>query len=161
MRDIKNFEGKYAITEDGRVWSYRSKKYLKPLVDKDGYLFVHLWDKGSHTYKIHRLVADAYIPNPTNLPQVNHKDEDKTNNSVSNLEWCNHTYNMRYGTRAERQSATLRSKATGRAVYCVELNKVFHSIKEGALSINVNRSCIWSCVNGYQHSAGGYHWRYV
>lgn len=88
MRDIPGYEGLYAATEDGRIWSYRRKKFLKPGKGKDGYLYVILCKDGKpKTYRIHRLVAETYLPNPLNLPQVNHLDEDKTNNALPNLEW--------------------------------------------------------------------------
>ena len=86
MKDIKDYEGLYAITEDGRIWSYRSNRFLKPYVRK-GYLRVKLYINGvEKDFSIHRLVAFAYLPNPDNLPEVNHKDENKQNNCVDNLE---------------------------------------------------------------------------
>lgn len=88
MKDIKDYEGIYAITSCGKVWSYRSKKFLKPRPDNDGYLRVNLKLNGSgKTMRIHRLVAEAYLPNPDNLPSVDHINFDKTNNSVNNLRW--------------------------------------------------------------------------
>jgi hypothetical protein len=89
MEDIKGYEGLYAVTSCGRVWSYRSKKFLKPKEDKNGYLSVGLRLNGKQDRRyIHRLVAEAYIPNPAALPQVNHKDEIKSHNYINNLEWC-------------------------------------------------------------------------
>lgn len=86
MKDIKDYEGLYAVTEDGRIWSYRRKKFLKPIV-VNGYLQVHLYINGvKKVFYVHRLVALAYLPNPNNFPQVNHRDENKQNNDVSNLE---------------------------------------------------------------------------
>ena len=106
MRDIKDYEGLYAITSCGRVWSYRRKKFLKP-GNSRGYLTVTLCKEGQQkTYSIHRLVAEAYIPNPEGLPQVNHKDECKTNNCINNLEWCDGVYNVNYGTRNLRAVKT-------------------------------------------------------
>lgn len=105
-KDIPRFEGKYAIYSNGSVWSYRSKKFLKPRYTAKGYARVHL---GLDTdYYVHRLVAEAFIPNPDNLPEVNHKDEDKVNNDVSNLEWCKQIYNDNYGTRGKRISKGLK-----------------------------------------------------
>lgn len=83
MRDIKDYEGLYGITSCGRVWSYRSKKFLKPANDGSGYLKVALCkDKKRKWYYIHRLVAEAYIPNPENKLYINHIDENKANNSL-------------------------------------------------------------------------------
>lgn len=82
------------------MYSYKSKKFLKPVKNNTGYSIVCLHKDGEHkNYYIHRLVAEAYIPNPDNLPQVNHKDENKENNSLQNLEWCTHEYNNNYGSR--------------------------------------------------------------
>lgn len=102
MVDIKGFEGLYAITEDGQVWGYKRKKFLK--LGNKGHICVCLYDKEgkAHWPLVHRLVAEAYIPNPDNKPQVNHKDEDPTNNHVDNLEWVTAKENCNYGTRIQR-----------------------------------------------------------
>lgn len=103
MKDIKGYEGLYGITSCGRVWSYRRQKFLASIVDSWGYVRVNLSKEGKvKTYKIHRLVAEAYIPNPEGLRDVNHLDENKSNNSVNNLCWCSHKDNCNYGTRNQR-----------------------------------------------------------
>lgn len=100
----------YKISSLGRVKSLgnnklRKEKILKPQKDGDGYLFVHLWRNGKgKMFKIHRLVASAFIPNPLGFNEINHKDEDKINNCVENLEWASRWYNMHYGTIQERIS---------------------------------------------------------
>ena len=103
IRDIDGYGGLYAITSRGRVWAYpnstRSKgHWLKPRIDNNGYARVGLY-LGNKKYKlifIHRLVAMAYIPNPQNKPCVNHKDFNRKNNKVENLEWCTELYNVHY-----------------------------------------------------------------
>lgn len=105
MKDIKGYEGLYAITEDGKVWSYKSNQWMTPWFFGD-YLYIGLQDK---SYAVHRLVAQTYLDNPNNLPCVNHKDEDKTNNAVTNLEWCTYQYNNNYGTKGQRISAAMTS----------------------------------------------------
>ena len=103
MKEVKGYEGLYAVTENGQVWSYKRNKFLKPWVCQGGYLQVSLTkNKIAKKHKVQRLGAIAVIDNPDNLPQVNHKDENKTNNSVENLEWCDAKYNINYGTRTER-----------------------------------------------------------
>lgn len=103
MKDIIGFEGLYSITDQGNVWSYYTNKFLKPVLGANGYLKVTLVKDGKkYTKAVHRLVAETFILNPDNLSLVNHKDENKMNNSVDNLEWCNHLYNSNYGTHPER-----------------------------------------------------------
>lgn len=112
MIDIKGYEGLYAITEDGQVWSYRTKQFRKPFVNNSGYLQVSLIIHSKvKNFLIHRLVAEAYIPNPNNLPEVNHKDENKLNPHYTNLEWCTHEENINYGTCVQRRSAKLAKPA--------------------------------------------------
>ncbi len=112
-KTIEGYDGKYQVSNLGRVRAmWRNNQYqnhigkptiLKPGKHKQGYLQVYLTLGGKRkTYFIHRLVAEAFIPNPKNLPQVNHKNEMKTDNTVENLEWCDGKYNSNYGTRVER-----------------------------------------------------------
>ena len=112
MKDIKGYEGKYAVTSCGRVWSYKNKRFLKLIPDKDGYWKVNLYDKDGNmkTFQVHRLVAAAFLPNPDNLPEVNHKDEVKYHCWLSNLEFCTRVYNMNYGTKQEKYKETMRKK---------------------------------------------------
>ena len=109
-RPVVGYEGLYEVSNLGRVRSvdryyYRlhKGKVLSLSKNANGYLKVVLSCNGKcKTIKVHRIVAEAFLPNPDNLPQVNHKDEDKTNNSVDNLEWCNAKYNLSYGTRKDK-----------------------------------------------------------
>lgn len=111
MKDVKGYEGLYAITEDGRVWGYKRSRYVKPYLRPDGYLQIILHKNGcAKTHKIHRLVAETYIDNPDNLSQINHKDEDKLNNHINNLEWCDAKYNSNYGTRNIRGGQSRQGK---------------------------------------------------
>ena len=96
MKDIKGYEGLYAVTSCGKVWSYRNECFLKPKVNRNGYLFVNLYkDRKAKSYTIHNLVAEAYIPNTDNLPQVDHIDGNKTHNYVNNLQWITNRDNCR------------------------------------------------------------------
>ena len=157
MKDIKDYEGEYAITRDGKVWSYKSNKFLKHMLDKEGYHKVNLYkDKKMKTFRIHRLVAQAFIPNPKGLPQVNHIDEDKSNNYVENLEWCDAKYNMNYGTRTERAA-----KKLSKPVYCIELDRVFDGSRQAARELDLHNSNIISCCKGRYKTTGGYHWKYA
>lgn len=106
-KDIKHYEGLYKISNYGRVWSVHKQDFKAPHTKDNGYMFVQLYKNGKmRNEHVHRLVALTFIPNPHNLPQVNHKDEDKSNNCVDNLEWCDCKYNNNYGTARKRSVAT-------------------------------------------------------
>lgn len=110
-KDIAGYEGLYQVSNFGRVKSTpraRTKGgLLKPQHDRKGYIVFGLCKNGrNRMLKAHRLVAEAFIPNPGNLPEVNHKDEDKANNCADNLEWCTTPYNINYGTRTARMRKT-------------------------------------------------------
>ena len=163
MIDVKGYEGLYAVTSCGRVWSYRGKKFLKPYEGIRGYLRVWLSKNNVRWQpKIHRLVAEAYIQNPENLKQVNHKDENKQNNSVNNLEWCTNHYNSHYGTRKERIGVANKNHPNlSKKVFCVELDKTFESISEANRKTGISVSQISRCCNGIYKSAGKLHWKYA
>ena len=156
MKDIKGYEGLYAITSDGQVWNYRTKMFMKQRVNRGGYLIVNLNKNGKKiTYTVHQLVAKAYIPNPNNLPQINHKDENKQNNCVENLEWVSAKENSNYGTRNERVA-----KSHSKPVYCVELDKVFESASIAARALNLFASAIGQVCKGKSKSTHGYNFKY-
>lgn len=98
----------YLVYEDGRIWSNKTNKFLKPAYTRAGYASVELFGyNGRKRFLIHRLVANAYIPNPNHYPQINHKDENPKNNHVNNLEWCTARYNMNYGEGAKRRHSNI------------------------------------------------------
>ena len=155
-KDIEGYEGLYQVSNLGNVKSlnYRQtkrEKILKSVNDKDGYLFVSLCKNSviKH-YSIHRLVADVFIDNPNNYPQVNHKDENKTNNNVDNLEWCSPKYNTNYGTTINR-----RSEKHKKAIYCLETDKIYKSLTECAKELNLSIVNISHVLNGQQKQAKG------
>lgn len=153
LKDIEGYEGLYQISNLGNVKSLISNKILKPKKDKDGYLMVNLYKQGKvKTYKIHRLVTQAFIENPNNYLEVNHRDEDKTNNYVTNLEWCTREYNNNYGTR---------NKKTSKPVMCLETGKVYYSANEAARQTGFAQGNISLACNGKLKQAYGYTWKYV
>ena len=124
-KPVKGYEGYYEVDQFGRVFGLEriikvndnGRNYEKPIAGKQlkqsmhtkGYKTVSLTKDGkTKTLFVHRLVAEAFIPNVDNLPMVNHKDEDKTNNFVENLEWCTNDYNINYGTARRRQAKKIR-----------------------------------------------------
>ena len=110
-KSLSDYNGLIEVSDLGKVRKVQGKAaMLKPRLDKGGYLYVHIRISKlgiDRMVKIHRLVAKAFIPNPDNLPMVNHKDENKTNNCVSNLEWCTNKYNLSYGTARQRIFETI------------------------------------------------------
>lgn len=148
MKDIKNYEGLYAITSCGKVWSYISKKFLKTVKMKNGYSTVMLYkNKVGKRFLVHRLVAEAYVENPQNLKSVDHINGNKDHNYVKNLQWMT----LEDNTRKEHNTK----------VRCVETGEVFDSYKIAAKAINRHPSAISACLRGKQKTAGGYHWEVV
>ena len=163
-RDIQGYEGKYMVSNYGRVKSlgrtvrcargYRivAERILKGSDDGYGYLQVNLCKDGKGKwYLVHRLVAETFISNPQNLPEVNHKDEVRTNNCVQNLEWCSSQYNVEYS----------------QAKVIIGINKIsgliveFPSTREASRQLGIPNSNICACLKGRQKSAGGYVWYYA
>lgn len=146
---------------------------LKPIVITNGYLQVYLYKDGKRKFcKIHRLVASAFLDNPDNLPQVNHKDENKTNNNVENLEWCTSKYNCNYGTRGLRITENQLNRHDQSIPIDMlsiqgELIGQFSSASEAERWLRdngfpkANISAISRCCNGKRKSAYGFKWHYT
>ena len=170
-KDIVNYEGFYQVSNLGRVRSldrydnrgiFHESQIIKPKQHPCGYYGIGLWKEGKQSqFLIHRLVAQAFIPNENDLPDINHRNEDKTDNRVANLEWCDHIYNMRFGTRGER----CRKKADCHAVVQMDMEgnviAEFEAIKVAARVVGINNAeTITKCCKGARPSAGGYKWKY-
>lgn len=160
-KPIPNYEDLYEVSSDGEVRSlcgrYRNKDILKQCKGSSGYLLVTLCRKGSQkTVNVHRLVAKVFIPNPDSLPCVNHKDQNRENNSVSNLEWCSYYHNNIYGDRLTK-SALKR----GKPVMCLETGKIYASASAVQRELGINQSKISACCLGNRKSAGKLHWSFV
>lgn len=142
----------YSVSDKGNVRNDKRNYILQGGYDKDGYRQVTLSYNGKqYNRRICRLVAIAFIPNPNNLPQVNHKDENREHDWANNLEWCTSTYNNNYG---------MRTQATRRLVKCVETGKIYEGVRVASRQCNIPHQNIGkSCRNG--NIAGGYHWQYV
>ena len=177
-KDVDGYGGFYEVSNLGRVRSKeriteiqsychitRKPRILKGQFNGSYYRVVMSHNGKYRQVMIHRLVAETFIPNPDNLPEVNHKDEDKTNNNVSNLEWCTRLYNVNYGTKKKRHSEFM-TRTKGRAVcqYTKDGKLVnrFSSITQAAKATGIIHSSInMACVHEVQKTAGGYVWRYA
>lgn len=156
LKDIENYEGLYMVSSFGRVYSLISKKFKKPFKNNNDYLQVELYkDNKVKKYLVHRLVAQAFIPNPLNYKEVNHKDENPSNNHVENLEFCDRIYNINYGTRTEKCSkSVLQFTKDG------EFVKEYPSTIEAERQTKIPIGNISNCCLGKRHSAGGFVWKY-
>jgi hypothetical protein len=181
-REIVGTNGKYYISNKGRVKSYTRKEpcILKPLKDKDGYLQVNIYynHKGVPR-KIHRLVGKAFIDNPLDLPQINHKDENKANNNVNNLEWCDYKYNISYGSHFQRIADANRGKKhsaehiekiranapNSRKVIMFDTDgnklKEFRSASEAGRYLNGNATNVIAVIKGRIKRYKGYIFQYA
>lgn len=159
-KPIPHFEDLYEVSNTGEVRSinprYKNKSFLKQGTSNKGYKNVCLCKKGvQKTINVHRLVALVFIPNPQNLPCVNHKDENKTNNNVSNLEWCSYYYNNTYGQRLTK-SALKRSLP----VRCIETGIIYSSAYAAQRETGIYQSGICNCCHGKAKTAGKFHWEF-
>lgn len=176
-KDIEDYEGWYQVSNTGRVRSVdrtitypdgkKNNKHGKVLSpgEKTGYLYVVLCKDGKRTNKTaHRLVAQAFIPNPEGLPQVNHKNEVKNDNRVENLEWCDAAYNSAYGTARTRKSQTMTNGKRSKAVLQIDPNTM-EILREWPSTAECGRngfnsSLVSACCLGKIKTHYGYIWKY-
>lgn len=163
-KPIKGYEGLYEISSDGHVRSLcagrgkniQMNRALTP--DKNGYLTINLKKDGKYVcHKVHRLVAQMFIPNPNKYPHINHKDEDKQNNTVDNLEWCTAEYNNLYHDKCKRCC-----KKVSRLDDSGNVLETYNSINEAAQAVGVTASHLSTVLSGRRPRntrAGGYKWR--
>lgn len=164
-KDIDGYEGLYQVSRCGDVRSLprttTSGRVLKPMCDKDGYKKVCLCKGNKKRYAfVHRLVAAAFVQNEQGLPVVNHKDQNKQNNTADNLEWCTVRYNTNYGDGIER-------RGIARRVPILQYDKTGNFVRawsgrcEIAKALGFNGSNITSCCTGHRKTAHGFIWRYA
>ena len=143
-KNIPGYNGKYQVSNLGNVRSLQCKepRILQQFDrDKCGHKYVELCKDGvSKKFLIHRLVAEAFIPNPDNLPCINHKDKNPANNEVSNLEWCTNKYNVQY------------SLAT--KVKCIETGITYNSIRDTAVALNISHTSVIRALQSHRDCKG-------
>lgn len=175
-RPVVGYDGYYEVSNLGRVRSvgkldgagkFRKGRIRKQKISRTGYMEITLSkDTALKTKKVHRIVAEAFIPNPQNLPFVNHKDESRTNNCVDNLEWITPWDNAHYGTAQERLKATMPQKIKNLQKPVVQSDlsgnvvSKYESITEAEEKTGVNKSHIVKCCKGKLTHTGGYRWSY-
>ena len=165
-RNIEGYEGKYEVSNRGNMKSLNynhtgKEKIMKPQKNRDGYLIICLWKDGkAKNYYVHRLVAAAFCDNPHGFKEVNHIDEDKTNNCADNLEFCSKSYNNNYGTRNKR-IAEKRSKPVIAIDKRTGLILEFLSALEAEKETGINNGNIIKCCKGKLKSCGGFYWMYA
>ena len=146
-RKIANLNG-YSVSNLGKVRNDKTGRILKTYDNGRGYQKVEIKNK---KWYIHRLVAQAFIPNPNNYPQVNHIDENPNNCRIDNLEWCTAQYNIEYSV---AKAIDQYNSITGETI------KSFKSISKAAKELGYNKSQIWLCCNGRKSDYKGFGWRY-
>ena len=173
-RDVAGYEDLYQVSSEGRVKSLERKlphwrggeqikkeRILNPGIDRDGYLKLNLCAGGkTRTFYVHRLVGQAFHENPDNKPQVNHINEDKTDNRACNLEWCTCKQNINHGSRNERVAKAL-GKPIGQYKLDGQLIKVWPSAYMVERQTGFSKASIWGVANGRYKQAYGFIWKYV
>lgn len=163
-KPIKGYEGLYEVSNTGQIRSLdrnngkRKGKMLKRTIGSNGYLRITLCKNSIPvTKEVHRFVAETFLPNPDNLPCVNHKDENKMNNNVNNLEWCTREYNSSYGTKTERELITKGIKP----FVCIETGTTYTNQHQCARELGIDQSSISKVLKCEYTHTSGYHFKYL
>ena len=154
FKKIKGYEESYLINIKGDIYSNYTGKFLSPAVGKIGYWVVALRNK---THYLHRLIAEHFIPNPDERPCINHKDGNKANNSIDNLEWCTHRENIIHAAK----TGLMNYQNCEKKIICITTGKSFKSIKEAVGQMGIPRKSIYNVLSGKVKATHGYRFRYL
>lgn len=172
-KDIVNYEGFYQVSNLGRVRSldrydnrgiFHKSQIIKPKEHPRGYYGISLWKEGKQSqFLVHRLVAQAFIPNENDMPDINHRNENKTDNRADNLEWCDKEYNNNYGQHHEKHNSAIGwyMRSVIQLSSDGETIATYPSVSEAARSIGVSAKAIRLCISGKNKKCGGYRWKYL
>lgn len=175
-KDVKGYENLYQVSNKGRVktlykpdqgCSTLDENNIKKIGDvtkHKGYCLVQLYKDGKKKMaRVHRLVAEAFIPNPMNYPQVNHIDGNKTNNCVENLEWCSGKHNMEHAAKHHLlgDAKLKKTRKIQQLTLDGEVIATYKSIRQAALANNISRDAVTYCVKGLQKSTRGFMFKYL
>lgn len=161
-KEIPGYDGQYSVSDTGviRSYAYGKSRFLKQRFSTKGYPQVNLSLSGKmKTYRVHRLVAMCFDI-PGNGYEINHKNENKADNRVENLEWCDRRYNVRYGTRTKRQKETV-SKPVIQLAQDGMVITVYPSEIQAGRVLGISSSSISACCSGKRKTAGGFRWRWA
>lgn len=164
---IREFGGRYWISNMGNmkaIYKTGKERLLKPWISTNGYKMICLSYKGKKAkIAVHRLVALNFLDVPCNYLEldVNHKDENKLNNVVDNLEWCTRKENLNHGTHNDRCSKSKINGKLAKKVICVETGVIYPSAPEIERQLGICKNSICNCCNNKAKTAGGYHWQYI
>ena len=154
---VNGYENYYMISSHGDIYSKRLKRLLKPHKAKSGYLYISLRGDGKNKFMtMHRLIAMHFVPGYKEGLCVNHIDENKSNNSANNLEWCTKAYNNTYNGKAKRCC-----KAVKQLDFDGVLIKTWEGAREASRELSIQYKNISACCRGKRKSAGGYIWRFA
>jgi hypothetical protein len=180
-KDVAGYENKYEISDHGNVRSKRTKNEMRQYINDNGYCIVGFYDQTKRNpkhFRVHRLVAEAFIPNPEKKRTVNHIDGNKSNNLLENLEWATHGENLRHAREhglivtTEKQRAAARknirknmllSNNNRKAVFYIDENgnkKIYTSIRNASRDIGISPASIINCLKGRTHTSAGMKWGY-